>query len=148
MTRNSLRFTLLPLAACAIVAAAPDPFAYTLEMTPEEGPVVPAIERRYTAAFQTCQQQAEITPDIASCYVAEFPRQDAALNRAWSATLHRLPAASHAALLAAQRKWIAARDRFCDAKSDEFRGGTIVPIIYANCRVEQTIRRTIWLERL
>jgi hypothetical protein len=51
-------------------------------------------------------------------------------------------------LLNAQRKWIAARDPFCKAIADGFKGGTIAPVVYSDCRVEQTIRRTIWLEGL
>ena len=122
-----------------------DPFEYKLEVTPEEGPVDNAVESRYTTLFDDCQQRAQITRENAAYLEAEFIRQDAALNTAWKAALGRLPAATHKPLLAAQRKWIAARDPFCRADAD---GGTIAPVEYSSCRVELTIRRTIWLEHL
>jgi uncharacterized protein YecT (DUF1311 family) len=125
-----------------------DPFAYRMEVTPEDGTVNPQIDRRYTAAFTACQAHANGSSANAQCFVAEFDRQDAALNRTWKATLGRLPSATHQPLKEAQRKWIAARDPFCKARSDDFSGGTIAPIIYVNCRVELTIRRSMWLERL
>jgi uncharacterized protein YecT (DUF1311 family) len=62
--------------------------------------------------------------------------------------LNRLPAATHAGLLAAQRKWLAARDPFCIADVEGFGSGTIAPVAYVDCRVELTIRRTMWLEQL
>ena len=135
------------VAACDTAdAQKSDPFEYKLEMTPEEGPVDKAVESRYTKLFADCQEKAQITEENAACFEAEFIRQDAALNQAWKATLGRLPDAMHKPLLAAQRKWIAARDPFCRADSDG--GGTIAPVEYSNCRVELTIRRTIWLENL
>lgn len=127
-------------------AATTDPFAYKFEMTPEEGPLNPAVEERYTAAFGQCQKLAVTTRDHAFCYEDEFARQDKRLNRAWHATSARIIPTLRGRLRAAQRQWIAERDAFCLSKSDEFRGGTIAPVVYANCRVEQTVRRTLWLE--
>jgi uncharacterized protein YecT (DUF1311 family) len=153
MTRPSA-FALIAAAIAATAtplgahAAPADPFAYTLEVTPEEGPVDPAIEGRYTARFEACQKRAVTTLDNSNCFTAEFARQDAALNRAWKAARARLPAAARAPLLAAQRKWVAARDPFCKSQSDAFAGGTIAPVIYVSCRTELTIRRTLWLEGL
>jgi hypothetical protein len=37
---------------------------------------------------------------------------------------------------------------FCKSKAAEFSGGTIAPVVYLDCRVEQTIRRTMWLSAL
>jgi uncharacterized protein YecT (DUF1311 family) len=153
--RNAARALLwlsAPLASIAFTAslqAAPtDPFAYTMQITPEDGSVPPAVEQRYTKAWAACQQKAETTPDNAQCFVAEFARQDAALNRTWKATLARLPVVEHEPLTIAQRKWVADRDPFCTAQSDQFSGGTIAPVVYVDCRVELTIRRAIWLEQL
>ena len=124
------------------------PFESKLEVTPEEGPLDPLVEKRYTPQFAKCQNHAQITSDIAACFEAEFRRQDARLNQAWKATLARLPTTVHASLLAAQRRWVAERDPFCRNDSDGFAGGTIAPVVYVSCRVELTIRRTIWLENL
>jgi uncharacterized protein YecT (DUF1311 family) len=153
--RNAARTLLTLAAALAVIAfaaplrAAPaDPFAYRLQITPEDGSVPPAVQQRYSKAWAACQQKAETTSNNAQCFVAEFARQDAALNAAWKAVLARLPAAEHEPLTVAQRKWVAARDPFCTAQSDQFSGGAIAPVVYVDCRVELTIRRTLWLEQL
>jgi uncharacterized protein YecT (DUF1311 family) len=125
-----------------------DPFAYKFIMTPEEGPLNPAVEKRYTAAFNQCQKRAVSTSDNEACFNAEFDRQDKILNHAWASTLRRVPPNLRSGLVSAQRKWIAERDQFCNSKAEEFRGGTIMRVVYVDCRVEQTIRRTIWLEKL
>src|SRR5262249_15145696 len=107
-----------------------------------------AIKERRTIEFADCRRRARITQEHAACFEFEFIRQDAALNRAWKAELGRLPGATHTPLLTAQRKWIAARDPFCSADAGDFEGGTIAPVVYVSCRVELTIRRTMWLEHL
>ena len=123
-------------------------FQYRFVMTPEEGPLDPAIEQRHSREFDQCQARAVSTRDNEACFAAEFARQDEHLNRVWRQTLERIGPRLRAQLVSAQRNWIAKRDPFCGSKADEFRGGTIVPIVYEDCRVEQTIRRTMWLEGL
>ena len=132
----------------AALAAPADRFAYRLFVTEEQDPVDPAVNARYTRAFAACQDKAQITSENAACFEAEFARQDAALNAAWKGAFARVTGPDHARLLAAQRAWLAGRDPFCRKDSDAFSGGTIAPVIYSSCRVELTIRRTIWLERL
>lgn len=132
-----------------LLAGPADPYAYKLEITPIEGPLNSEVEHRYTANFESCQKGASTTLQNVACVQAEFTRQDAALNRAWKATLRRIPSAKHKALLAAQRKWIAGRDPFCRSHADSVSlGGTMRPVLYLSCRTELTIRRTIWLEKL
>lgn len=132
----------------AAAAQASAPFAYKMYVTPEAGPEDPVVERRYTPEFAACQGKAQITRESAQCFEDEFDRQDARLNQAWKAALVRLPKSAHPALLAAQRRWIAKREPFCKTESDGYAGGTIAPVVYSSCRVELTIRRTIWLEGL
>lgn len=129
------------------VAPAPTAeFAYAMRMTPEQGPVDPAIQRHYTPQWKTCQHKAPAAVDNAACFQAEFQRQDARLNEAWTEALRRVPAARHRALLAAQRSWIAARDPFCTHYAKGPRG-TLPQLAFLDCRVEQTIRRVIWLAK-
>lgn len=125
-----------------------DRFAYKFEMTPEEGPLNSAVQKRYTTAFDACQKRAVITQENVACFNDEFTRQDKTLNRVWRVVLTPIPPEGRGSLVAAQHQWVAKRDPFCMSWSDKFRGGTIAPVINANCRVEQTIRRTMWLERL
>ena len=126
----------------------PDQFAYKFEMTREESPVEPAVERRYSAVFGVCQKSAVTTHENEGCFIKEFARQDRKLNQVWRATLKRLVPNKRPLLVTAQRQWVSRRDPFCRSKAKEFTGGTIAPVIYVSCRVEQTIRRTIWLEAL
>jgi uncharacterized protein YecT (DUF1311 family) len=152
MTRNILVLLAAALPATLGATAAPaqqrDPYAYRLYVTPEDGQTDPAVQGRYTRQFDACQKRAEVTYENANCFEAEFARQDAILNRTWHSVFPRIPVARRTPLLAAQRKWIAARDPFCRRIYDSFGGGTIAPVAYAACRVELTIRRTLWLERL
>lgn len=134
--------------AAGTASAASDPYASKLEVTPEEGPVDLAIEGRKTLEYGTCAQGGATTSDAAQCLEAEFARQDKALGLAWKAAFARTKGPKHAALLTAQRQWIARRDPFCRKLSDEYSGGTIAPVIWSSCRVETTIRRTMWLEKL
>lgn len=145
-------FWLVGLALAAIstaqAQAQTDRFSYKLEMTPQQSRVDPEIEKRYTTEFRACEKRAVTTYENAACLETEFARQDAVLNQAWKIAFHRQSTTQRGALLKAQRKWVAERDPFCKTVSDGFRGGTIAPIVYSGCRVEQTIRRTIWLEAL
>jgi len=139
---------LMTLLGASPRAFAANPFDYKLEVTPEEGPIDPAIDERYTPEWAGCQKRARTTSDNAACFEAEFRRQDSQLNKTWRATLKRLPSTLHKSLLMVQRQWVADRDPFCRKDADGFAGGTIEPVIYVDCLVELTIRRTIWLEHL
>ena len=136
------------LLALPLQAQAPDRFAHEFVSVPMEGPRNPAVEKRYTAQFNACQRKASSTPSIEACFAAEFARQDKELNRIWRLALPRFDASSRAQLLAAQRKWVAKRDPFCRSEADRFSGGTMAPVAYLSCRVEETIKRTMWLEKL
>ena len=105
-----------------------------------------AHTQRFAGLCNACKQRAVSTLANAACLSSEFTRQDAALNRTWRTTLANIDPKLRSALLAAQRRWVAGRDPFCRSKAAEFSGGTIAPIIYVSCQVEQTIRRTLWLE--
>lgn len=128
-------------------AAGVDPYAYKLEIAPMEGPTNPEVDARYTPQFQSCQKRAVTTLQNVDCVVAEFDRQDAALNRAWKAAVKRIPKTKYPELLAAQRKWVKERDPFCKSEAAAW-AGTISQVTYPFCRTELTIRRTIWLEKL
>lgn len=138
----------IAMLAVPATAQAADRFADPLYVTAEEDQVDPAVNARYTPAFAACQNRAEITSDNDACFVAEFVRQDAVLNHVWKMAFARITGSDHTRLLAAQRAWLAARDPFCRKTADAFSGGTIMPVVYSSCRVELTIRRALWLERL
>ena len=143
-----LTATGLGLLAPPALASTHDPYAYTWEVTSEEDSIPPDVDKPFTGAWKRCQNHAITTSDNVQCFDGEFDRQDAALNRTWRATLRRWPASRHAGLVVAQRSWVARRDPFCRHEADQYSGGTIMPVIYVSCRVEVTIRRTMWLEKL
>ncbi len=83
------------------------------------------------------------------CGDAEIGVQDARLNKAYKADMADMAdgSAGKAALLKAQRAWIAFRDADC-ASVREVRGGTIAAIFMQNCYLEHTARRAQALEYL
>ena len=109
----------------------------------------PQIEARYTADYRNCLSDPALnTISQDQCNAAEISRQDAALNATWKATLARLAPARVAELRQAERHWIAARKGYCDRAAKEGEGGTIATLLYGQCMIDETIRRTLWLERL
>ena len=74
--------------------------------------------------------------------------QDLRLNQQWRKTLARLKPEAIAALRVAERAWIKGRDKHCHLASDEYAGGSLAGIAFGDCMVTETIRRTIWLEKL
>lgn len=146
LRRAPILASLLVAVSAPLLAA--NPYAYRMVLTPEEGPLDPKVERRYTPQYRACQDAAQTTIDISDCFVDEFDRQDAALNAAWKAAFPRQSKANQPLLRAAQRKWVAERDPFCRKQSDAYAGGTMAAGVFISCKVELTIRRTIWLEQL
>lgn len=102
----------------------------------------------YTAAFNRCQKEALARPSIIACINDEVVRQDTALNAAWRSASVRVGPRMRGRLEAAQRRWPSERDRFCKSHAQSYRGGTLQPVIYLSCGLEQRIRRTIWLSAL
>ncbi|MBS0255197.1 MAG: DUF1311 domain-containing protein [Proteobacteria bacterium] len=109
----------------------------------------PEIEARYTPEYRTCLADPQLnTMRQDRCNAAELARQDRALNRVWQQTIARLAPARLAELRRAERGWITARQRQCDLAAKEGEGGTIATLLYGQCMIDETIRRTLWLERL
>ena len=105
----------------------------------------------YSPAYELCWDKPENsnTYGILRCGDAEIAVQDARLNKAYKADMADLadrPVAK-AALLKAQRAWIAFRDADC-ATVWALSGGTIAPIYMQNCYLEHTARRAQALEDL
>ena len=78
-----------------------------------------------------------------ACAARDFRDADAALNAAWK------PARDFAReigvadeLLAAQRAWLTYRDTACAVHASPYEGGSIQPLIHANCLTNLTVART------
>ncbi len=87
------------------------------------------------------------------CAAQGYERADAELNRVWRelrAVTRAADAEPHddgrpghwASLLAAQRAWLAYRDAHCRLVGYDARGGSLEPLLVANCRAELTRERT------
>jgi len=106
---------------------------------------------QFSPAYELCLEKPENdnTYGMLQCGAAEMAFQDARLNKAYKADMADLaegPVAK-AALLKAQRAWIAFRDADC-ATVRALSGGTIAPIYVQNCYLEHTARRAQALEDL
>jgi len=109
------------------------------------------VEKRYSAAFNTCTNTGDaargVTPAMMECLSAELERQDARLNQAYTMVMKRLSPKRKTALRTSQRKWIRDRDAKCKRAYDAVGGGTASGLEFQGCMTSETIRRTIFLER-
>ncbi|ATC30895.1 lysozyme inhibitor LprI family protein [Caulobacter vibrioides] len=105
----------------------------------------------FSPDYDRCREKPENdnTPGILRCGEAELKFQDARLNKAYRADMADLADApeAKAALLKAQRAWIAFRDADCDTVQ-ALSGGTIRPIYVQSCYLKHTARRAQALEEL
>lgn len=106
---------------------------------------------KLSPAYERCMDKPEnsTTYGILKCGDAEIEFQDARLNKAYKADMADLADSPEvkAALLKAQRAWIAFRDADC-ATVWALSGGTIRPIYMQNCYLQHTARRAQALEDL
>ena len=76
------------------------------------------------------------------CAGKEYKAADATLNRVYQQLVGMLEPEEKAQLKEAQTAWIKYRDTNCDFVADQFKGGTIRPMIYGLCLAEVTSNRT------
>ena len=109
------------------------------------------VERRLSAEYRQCFATGDaargVTSAMMSCTGEEIDRQDARLNRTYRTAMMRLKPAAKARLRASERRWIAERDRGCRRSARTFEGGTAAGLSYSGCILDETVRRTMWLER-
>jgi uncharacterized protein YecT (DUF1311 family) len=83
-------------------------------------------------------KDAMSTRDMEDCASSEYKRADTELNRVYQETLKKL---QPQLLREAQRAWLAYRDAHCDAQYRLYTGGSIAPVILAQCRATLTAQR-------
>jgi len=78
------------------------------------------------------------------CEAASYDHADAELNATYKTALARLKTdkAQHQRLVAAQRAWIAFRDAECALATGNADGGSVYPMLMAQCMADLTTRRT------
>ena len=104
------------------------------------------IEKRYSVIYTDCIRKAGSTADYLSCISAEQNWQNKYLNRRYAELKSTLTPPQRARLEASQRAWNRYRDQWCAAQQDA-EWGSASRIEAAQCLVDQTIARTIELER-
>lgn len=116
-------------------------------VTPTAAQTQSQIEKRYTRDYNQCMDAAEgVTVEMMDCIGAEIDRQDARLNQAYVMVMRPLSRAKKDQLRGLQRSWIRQRDARCSRASNDAGGGSLSGVVYASCILDETIKRTIFLE--
>ena len=84
------------------------------------------------------QTQTEMTQCAAEAYKAA----DKVLNQVYQQLVAKLDDEEKAQLKEAQVAWLKYRDTNCDFVADQYKGGTMRPMIYAGCLEDVTKKRT------
>lgn len=84
------------------------------------------------------QSQAEMT----QCAVNAYKAADVVLNQVYKQLVAKLDDEEKVQLKDAQNAWIKYRDTNCDFVADQYKGGTMRPMIYAGCLEDVTKKRT------
>jgi uncharacterized protein YecT (DUF1311 family) len=84
------------------------------------------------------QSQAEMT----ICWGKKYKAADAKLNEVYRRLVSMLDEEQKSQLKEAQTAWLKYRDTHCEFVADEYKGGSMRPMIYAICLEEVTRNRT------
>ena len=113
---------LLPL---MVFASGQDPRRKT-ETTPQKGPCDAATTQL----------------DMNQCYGEQFHKADARLNKVYGSLLRQMPGeAPTQKVKVVQKAWIRYRDLHCEAAKSEFEGGSMSPMVWAQCMAMTTNHR-------
>ena len=100
-----------------------------------------------TAAFAQDQKkdpcaEAQTQTDMNICWGKEYKAADAQLNAVYREFTSKLSPEERAQLKTAQLAWLKFRDANCEFVADEYKGGSIRPMIAAICLADVTRART------
>ena len=104
--------------------------------------------QRYSQGYIQCYDDTYRGRDRLGCTQNEMARQNVLLNRSYKLAMNRAGKMRRSELRKAQREWIVRRDRKC--RSYEAAAGLTEPADESGnpwCILDETIHRTIWLER-
>ena len=97
-----------------------------------------AQKQKKTGPCANPQTQAEMN----ICAGEDFKAADAVLNRVYQQLLAKLDDEEKAQLKDAENAWLKYRDTNCDFVADQFKGGSMRPMIHAGCLADMTKKRT------
>jgi uncharacterized protein YecT (DUF1311 family) len=106
------------------------------------GPSINAQKQKKNDPCADPQSQAEMTQCAANAYKAA----DAVLNQVYPKLMALLNDEEKAQLKTAQTAWLKYRDANCDFVADQYKGGSMRPMIYAGCLEDVTKNRTTELK--
>src|SRR5256885_12713525 len=101
-----------------------------------------AQEQKKPEPCADAQTQAEMT----ICWDKEYKTADARLNETYRQFTSKLDDEEKAQLKNAQLAWLKYRDANCDFVADQYKGGTMRPMIAAICLADVTNNRTTELK--
>ncbi|QFT60297.1 hypothetical protein FIU94_15825 [Sulfitobacter sp. THAF37] len=144
-----MRFLAILAMVCAGGAVAQQVDGNTVRSCFADTPVGETAPACLGAASNACQDQGfDTTQGISQCIQAETAVWDDLLNTEYKSTRAHLEAQDAGLkdqLLTAQRAWIAFRDAECALDYARWQGGSIRSVVFANCMMVMTARRTLEL---
>jgi uncharacterized protein YecT (DUF1311 family) len=84
----------------------------------------------------------ETQAEMNQCAAQAYKAADAALNRVYQRLAAMLNDNEKAQLKEAQSAWLKYRDSNCEFVADQYKGGTMRPMIYGYCLADITKKRT------
>ena len=85
---------------------------------------------------------AQTQADMNICWGKEYKAADATLNQVYGQLMRKLEEADKAQLKQVETAWLKYRDANCEFVADQYKGGTIRPMIEAMCLADTTRNRT------
>ena len=80
--------------------------------------------------------------DMTDCWGREYKAADATLNQVYRQLVAKLDDEEKAQLKEVETAWLKYRDANCDFVADQYKGGTMRPMVYAICLGDMTRNRT------
>jgi uncharacterized protein YecT (DUF1311 family) len=91
-------------------------------------------------------EDAQTQADMNSCWGTEYKKADATLNKTYQQLVTMLDETEKAQLKNAENAWLKYRDANCEFVGDQYKGGSIRPMIVAICLADVTNNRNTELK--
>ena len=91
-------------------------------------------------------EDAQTQADMNICWGNEYKKADASLNKTYQQLAGMLNDEEKVQLKTAENAWLKYRDANCEFVGDQYKGGTIRPMIVAICLADVTNNRTTELK--
>jgi uncharacterized protein YecT (DUF1311 family) len=91
-------------------------------------------------------EDAQTQADMNICWGNEYKKADATLNKTYQQLVTMLDEAEKAQLKNAENAWLKYRDANCEFVGDQYKGGSIRPMIVAICLADVTNNRNAELK--